>query len=693
MSNALSIPIREMPEFGCLQDKDRSEILTWLDVLAEFQQADNKRAAAQELRARYGSMVRISLGTIYRKLKAFEQDGWRGLRNGNRDRRRKQEQNVVIPQAFIDFWQVLCEENQRKCAPAYRKLFFDHLIPGRMIPGYGTWQQIWRTEHQGFRVPDECPYRPYDNTPSGWSYRNLMRYAPESYQLTAARIGTGAASEFLPKVPTTRVGLKLGQFWVIDDVYHDQRVNFVDNRHAQIPLELGALELLSWHYAVWGVKPVRERLDGTREHLKEVYVRYLLAHICCRVGICADGCTFLGEHGTATVPKDLLEAMNRWSGGRIAFEAGGIQGKPIAKGLYDGRPRGNFRFKASLESHHNLKHNELAALPGQKGMDRGHAPEDLYGRDKLNNALTKAVIALADERPDLAGQLMRPFMPYNLFVEALSIIYDRIADRKHHALEGFEEAGLTVSEFKLFDGAPWMPLEELDRMKPEERAAVQTLIKADRRRQNVRRMSPLEAFASRRSDLVRLPDCAVPDILGRDLAQEVTVSPDKTLYVKDLEIPNKTYAFVAVATTAKRREIDMRRRERFLVHVSPFDPSEAYVSTLKGEYIGVAQAMQRVCRADIEGLQRDLGLLQHAQNLELQKLMPLAERKLRRQREAATANVTALAGENPVHALQERRERAKQYDDDYRDLAALPAGSGQDEDDGYGVSMDELREL
>jgi hypothetical protein len=299
---AFAVPLQEMTDFGELPQAAREDVRLWLGILGQFAKAQSKSAAIATLRAQGHSQ-----GTLYRKLARFREDGWRGLVNATR---LKKVETLKLPPPFVDFWQAHVEENQRKIAPAYRSLFADFLLAGKSIPGYGDWRAIWHAEHEHWAMPDQCPYRAYDNTPRGWGYRNLLRYAPDIYQLTAARIGTGAASQYLPSVPTTRVGLELGQFYVVDDMYHDLRVNFVGNRAAQIPLELGALELLSGHYCVWGIKPVREREDGTREHLRASYMRYLLAHLLCRVGMHPDGCTIVGEHGTAKVDTDLLDAIN-----------------------------------------------------------------------------------------------------------------------------------------------------------------------------------------------------------------------------------------------------------------------------------------------------------------------------------------------------------------------------------------------
>jgi hypothetical protein len=101
------------------------------------------------------------------------------------------------------------------------------------------------------------------------------------------------------------------------------------------------------------------------------------------------------------------------SGGAIKVERGGMQGAAAHAGQYAGRSKGNFRIKAALESLGNLIHNEMAFLPGQTGKDRQHAPEQLHGLLKHNDALLLG--ALADFRAaramDSVGPLHAPAIP------------------------------------------------------------------------------------------------------------------------------------------------------------------------------------------------------------------------------------------------------------------------------------------
>ena len=348
--------------------RDRKPVMRWLAVLERFEAAENKGDALAALQREYAPVMRISQGTFYRKRTAWLEDGIYGLLPAKW--RRAMADNAPLPLAFLEFWQEQCFTNQRKTSAAYRSLFWDYLLAGRVIPGYETdWEGIYLMEHPGHTAPARCPYFPHECTPRGWSERNLRNYAPGNYQLIVARQGRAAGRALLPKLPSTRVGLPFGRVFIMDDVEHDVLVKFAGNRNAHHVVELGAVELLTGHYCTFGCKPVRERADGTREKLRESYTRYLLADIACRIGFSRDGCLICGEHGTARVAGDLLQTLNKWAPDTFDFDAGGKLHHPILKGMFHGIRRGNFRFKAALESHHNLKKNDLAQLPGQKGAD------------------------------------------------------------------------------------------------------------------------------------------------------------------------------------------------------------------------------------------------------------------------------------------------------------------------------------
>jgi hypothetical protein len=676
----LAIPPEDMTEFASMPHADQTAIQAGLDIVQRLQSGQGTKSAVV---AEIQSMTGMSRPSIYRIAKRYNQDGWRGLLHKAKLCRVARQTPDAFPPGFIDFvWQLSCA-NQRAFAPAYRSLFHDHLNAGKIIPGYGTdWRGIFRTEREGFPVPDESPYRPYDYYPKGWSYRHLLRSLPSIYQHKAARIGTAAASEYLPSIPTTRVGLEFGQVYMMDDVFHDARVKLLNNRDAQIVVELGALELLTAHYCSYGMKPVVERVDGTREHLREAYTRYLVADIVCRHGYNSGGCTIIGEHGTAKLPKSLMASLDQWTRGAIKFEAGGIMNRPIARGLPLGLRRGNFRVKALIESHHSLKKNEMAVLPGQKGADPEHAPEDLESRHQEHRALIKAAASLIERNPDAALALRSPFPAYHAYKDAVNLLYERIATRRQHRIEGWEENHFVAEEWRPDESADWLPISILHDRSETEAAAIRTLISINPAgRHRYRRLSPGEAFAVAKAraeqagTIVRQPIAAAAAILGPDLGDIQQVTRHAVLNVRDPEIPTRRYQVAAHIETPDGYQKALPRGGSYLVHINPFNPEQALISNLQGGFMGLAPVMRAGCKTDADAFTRNIKILSKVQASEIRGLAPVAHARLAERYERLTNNVEALTGRDAQEILddhagpsREDRRRIKSHADDIDDV-------------------------
>jgi hypothetical protein len=640
--------------------KERRRVTTWLEVIEIFESADNKGLALETLRAEYGHLVRMSQGTLYRKLAAWRDDGIYGLLPARIRNRILIQQ--ALPHDFIEFWQDLCCANQRKTSPAWRSLYFDHLMPGRRIPGYDSdWRGIFSSEHPGWAIPDACPYAPGAAEPRGWSLRNLRRYAPNVYQLVAARQGRMSAKEHLPSVPTTRVGLPFMRVVVIDDVEHDTQVTFAGNRSPHHVVELGALELLTGDYISWGAKPIRERADGSKEKLKEAFNRYLLADLVCRIGFCEDGLLICGEHGTAKLPDELMQALSRWTGDRVKFAAGGILNKPIMHGLYLGARRGNFRFKAALESHHNLKKNELAQLPGQKGADPEHAPEDLPAKTQYHRALMLACAALSEDNPNLFYQVRSEFPPFHQYMDAVGMIYDRISMRTLHDLEGWDECGFTLSEVRIPPAPQWVPEMELDNMPAEEARMIRELVRRDpKNRYRRRKMSPREASLRMQNDarLVKLPPSAFPDLCGPELGQTLEVGHNLEIDYRDPYVPGRSAKIAAVIVTPDGDKQVLARGEKALVHLSPFDGRQAFISTPAPDcrFLGMAPVMIGATKIDAEVLLRNLKIISTVESEELKRLAPVGRKRLEKLVEDREHNLRTIAGRDPINDETDERE-------------------------------------
>ena len=127
--------------------KEAVAVKSLLKAMVEFTQATDKAVAASRIASRLEPMgVRgLSLKSLYRKAEAVALHGWRGAVDG-RTLRKLDKAGLGSNRDFVDYWQTLIAGNQRKTAPAYRKLI-EAINRGETIPGLGTWRDIWMAEH------------------------------------------------------------------------------------------------------------------------------------------------------------------------------------------------------------------------------------------------------------------------------------------------------------------------------------------------------------------------------------------------------------------------------------------------------------------------------------------------------------------------------------------------------------------
>lgn len=614
-------------------------------AVAEFAAAADKAAAAARIVARLEPMgVRgLSIKTLYRKAAAVEARGWRGAVDG-RTLRKLASAGLGGNREFVDHWATLVAGNQRKTAPAFRALVHA-LRNGEPLPGVGTWRDLWMREHPGETPPSECPWTIDGDMPRGMSYSALRRLAPSAFGVVASRVGIMAAAQaHLPDVLRTRVGLRRCQVIQIDDMWDNAKVMFAKNRYGERVVELSAVDVLTGRIICYLQKPVIRREDDTRETLRSDWTRYLISHICCNLGI-PDKMLIMGEHGTATASADFQAALSEVSQGAIQFGAGGLLSQPLARGLYDGRPKGNPKYKGLIESLHSLKQNEMAGVKGQIGSrdSIGNEPETVYGMDKAQLALATAVAALEPSRPGIQERLRWPWMPWSDYAQLKAAYYAAVNARTWHEMEGWEECGLVVGEWRPAPGQPWMPMSALDAM-GEAGAAVRSLIAATPALYRQRRMSPDEAWHARAGDVRRLGDWAMPLLLGDKLAQVCEVSPKLTMDFRD-ETTMRRHAVYALIGG-----MPLDRGRQYKTWINPCDCSRAFVADLQGRFLGVAPVAQAGTPDDIEAMHEALGVRQQALTAEIKALRPVAARRLREAEADSRVNAVEILGYDPAAA-------------------------------------------
>lgn len=603
-------------------------------------------AKAKPIAERFG-LKNWSWKTAYRWVGQFDADHPYTSMMDNRVRRRISANGIGTNEQFVAFWQELCMENKRCTSQAYTELF-SRLRAGETIPGIGTWRDIFAVEAGGFYPAPEyaCPYMPGINVPKGWTLRNLNRIKPGAFALTAMRQGNQtAALAFTNEVLRTRVGLKSGQCWQIDDMWYEEKVIFKGNRHAQRVVEFAIMDVKTCRVAARLTKPVIEGDDGHLKTLKAKWARYLIAHVLCEVGIPPEGCVFQGEHGTATLDRDTQEMLHGITHGLVSFSAGGLIDKPLVEGLKRCRAKGNPRFKGMLEGHHALVKGHLGAAPGHMGGGRGHEPEWADADYREFEALMKWAEVAERERPGIMDRLRLPYVPYVDFLWLVEKAYAEIDRDVTHNIGQWEECGFTNLFWRANPKSLiWEPSSKLLEYPAEVQALMDVTFKANPKLTRLVKMSRLEAWEASKGDRSWKLDPSVGvSVMGRELSCMAVCNDKLMLHYKDPETMTDEWVSGLIEGGGS-----LTRGQAYLVYLNPCSAGRAYVCDLNNQFIGVAPVMQRARYADDEAVKKQLGLRSRAIAQEVEKAMP-AFRRIQAKRAAQLAhNVVVMTGEDPA---------------------------------------------
>lgn len=525
------------------------------------------------------TILGVSASTVKTKYYTVKKTGaWQSLADGRKGKKesltcRTNDSN------FQAYFKKLCEANQRSTEAAIRQL-----------------KREWKSRQI---IPAYEDFPDYPAIPSGWSARNLRRLAPSKLELSTMRFGVKTAAKHLPQIYSTRVGLWPAAFYQFDDVWHDNYVRA--GKQTTRVLELGCLDVLSGCRFAFGAKPRLKREDGTKTNLNEAEMRMFLANVLYNHGVHPIlGTTLVIENGTATVRGDveniLADLGQRPDGSPlIQISRSGIQGKQQAVlNLWGGRGGGNPRHKASLESLHNLIHNELAALTAQTGHDRNE-PEMSHGIVKYQEQLLKGLDKITPERRAL---LQHPVLDFHSqFLPLLSDVYEHaINGRIDHQLEGWSQLGHILTEYTIMpNSGQWLRLEQL----PEASRAIITSAAASAPDQwsQTRNLSPMEVWNTGKTQLQPVPAHIICDILGKDLAVERKIR-GASIEFQDRDISPETLRYESRIQTIDGRRVELKQGEIYLTFSNPYAPEQLFVCDADYRCLGIAPRVKRVCAAD-----------------------------------------------------------------------------------------------
>ena len=327
-------------------------------------------------------------------------------------------------------------EKERASSGHKCEAFIEHckaLASARNRKAKGAWLELLKQWQNREPIPGYEGHPGWPKLPAGWSQRQFYRWAKLTVrEQKSVRQGLTAARLHQPLTYTTRRYLIPGQFYMVDDMWHDHMVTDLALGRAGRPLEFHTLDLASACKIAWGWRTRVKNEDGAYAGLAGRDVRLHFAQIFSQCGYLKDhpaGTTLLLECGTAAMSEALERTLYDATGGQIKVERNGMSGEPALIGQYGGRPKGDFKFKAALESLGNLIHNRMDALPGQTGLSRDRRPEELHGMLRENDALLSAFRRLSISRPDVAALIQFPLLTATQFGQVAAAIYQEINSR------------------------------------------------------------------------------------------------------------------------------------------------------------------------------------------------------------------------------------------------------------------------
>jgi hypothetical protein len=568
-----------------LPEQDQKEAHLLMSAMERIAVAPLKKQACNDIAMEMPGRRGWAAKSLRRKFRRWQKSGgdWRQIIDRTKIRRAAKEPRLA--EEFLEYWRGLCQENQRKCRPAYRKLIREWNA-GHVIPGYGTWRDWLFSLHPTINMPAQCP----PDYPRGWSYENLMRHSPDAVELALARRGIAQAIQALPMIIRTRAGMRPLEYVVFDDWRSDFRV------YAGIPTPCKVNGVLAMDVACalplrFGLRPALPQEDDSESGIKRRDTRSIAAMILLKYGYPEDyQSTFIVENGTATITKDDAAAIHEVTEGHVKVSYTSMISGTVF-GFAD-RALGNCVAKSWLESYFNLMHNDLADLPGQMGARYQLQPSELDSRVAHARALVKAGLFLP---PALRNQLAIPFRSLEEAMLSHEVIFRWHRNRTEHALEAFED----VLEWRERQLDQWRPAHELVGASQEMQ---------DRMEMRTRKESPLERFKRLSAGLTfrKVPMSAMPRLLEEHRWVSVEKPGELTF-----QIENRKRVW------RDRRNAALQIGAKFLAYYNRSDLAWIHLTDGAGAYVASLPEVRAIPQGDVAALQEEIAKKQAHLNRKL----------------------------------------------------------------------------
>lgn len=579
----LSLPDPHCADYADLSLEARRKVRQWINA---FNSADFSQGIGRALHAVAYAMTshgsKTSYVTARRKYDAIiATRHWTALADGRSAQRLNTE--ATANKEFRSFITALAERHQRNSKAAYRK-FLTAWANKEQIPGF--------EDFPGYPKPP-FTYR---------TFARIIQKETDRRKLQSIRIGTTSKTNpNLAQVFGTRVGLYPGAVLQVDDVWHDHLVMVGTDPRPRRVIELGIMDLFSGCRPHWGCMPRLPEPDGKMRNLRGPEMRQFMAGWLWNFGSHPAGTRIMLEHGTAALPADIIALLSD-SGLGISIDLQPIEGRQNALlNYWQGSQGGNFRAKASLESLHNLIHNDLSHLALQTGSPSSGlvGPHTTEVKAKWLEATIRAIAEKSPERLHLIRK-MGALDFHSQFIPLIRDYYTfGLNSRTDHALEGWEKLGFIRTEYAAAPGSGhYLTNSEFLAMPREAQFAITEAAKHNPSAWTRRRkLSPMEVWNAGRQHLRPAPAPLICDLLGRDLAREVTV---KGAYIRfrDKDISPDELIYEARAQFLNGAQRELPAGEKYSAMVLPFSPKHLFLLDARDRYVGHCELVQRVTSTD-----------------------------------------------------------------------------------------------
>lgn len=550
---------------------------------------------AADSHARVGAAVQAfgeAMGWPYKTARRWWDDilaeGWRGALDTRKTKRGESE--IGKRHEFVAFWKSLCDHNH-----------------GSMLSAWDELKMLWSAEKFIPGYPEFNGHPPKDTRtglPKSWSYENLRIYAPSKPERDLAHKGPKAFAAKMTTLRFSRVGMRCGQVYQFDDVWHNLKV--FHGTSLVRPLELGANDVFSTRRILSGLTPRALDENNVHKGLTSRSMLNLTLAVLMDIGYCKDGVTLIVEHKTASLSEKVIQRLYDVSRGKIRVSMSGIADKPAMLGWWAGEGGGNPRMKGMLESLHGYYQRRMGLLPQQTGGNsRIDKPEALAAQEKYAEKLAKEFSIFTPEQIKAFYSLLRlEGMQWAQFSNLVHKFYTLIDSRRDHDLEGWEKAGLVRSQWRLNTKTnDWNDYGDLAVMEDVEFNAVKAVIDSNPKALlRPIRMSPIEVWDDGSKDLTRLPRWTMHQIMGDEGGRELKIRNGRFEF-DDMDIDPDGLCYAGTVDDPTGHRVTLREGESYLAYVNPISAGTMYVCDASGRYMGASLRIERAPRVDREQVQ------------------------------------------------------------------------------------------